>query len=860
MLIDPLAAPMMPDDLIAYLDGECDADQANVVEQALEQDEALRIRFAALVRQRVLLAEVCADAETGHAARAGARPITARRLRVAAHPPSRRRPLLWLAAAASVLLAVGILLLPTGSGPEVAPLAHVVTVGEGVRRVHDGRSEAVHVGAPLRAGDRVEVPALTFAELRFADGSVVRVAGDSTVVMPARAAGRLRLQRGELTAEVTPQPAGTVFAIATDHAVATVLGTRFTLAVTRSTTRLTVAHGRVHLSADADPSGLVVAAGDSAQVGSSGRVALMKPDAGPAPAVTPEAASTALGVPVLPADPWAGASVGTDAGLGVPRERIDVSGQSFTQALRITTPSDLVSDPRHTGEYALRLRIPTIAPLAQGDAVLATVWVRSGDTLPARTRLVVQDDAPVPQRSLAAAISAGPDWRKVELPFHAISAADAGALEVQLWLGHPGQTIEVAGLALINHGPRPLRLLAPAATYPGREGDAPWRSTAHAGIAAHRLTSLAIRVEDAQGRPIPGAMVNVRATAPRLRFGTAAVAERLLGSKPDDVRYRDELLRQFTIAVPENALKWAEREREPMLSEQAVAWLTAHHLPVRGHTLVWPRREHLPADLRAHAADPLVIRERLDRHLRTTLATFRGRFTAWDVVNDPYSADLLLEGDGSAAISAWFAIARELDPATPRFLNLYGVLDDGGADHRRQDYYERLITTLLAAGTPIDGLGLQCHQDRNLTPPDRLQAILRRFARFGLPIHITEFEVDVDDEALQADYTRDALTVFASEPAVQTVLAWGFWAGDHHRPQAAMQRADWSLKANGQVWNDLVLGAWSGTAAAITGAEGTSVLTSVRGELAIDVRHGGVSATTTITTAAAQAQVTVRLR
>ena len=368
-----------------------------------------------------------------------------------------------------------------------------------------------------------------------------------------------------------------------------------------------------------------------------------------------------------------------------------------------------------------------------------------------------------------------------------------------------------------------------------------------------------MRVEDASGRPLPDAQIQVRALAPAIRFGSAVVAERLLGTSADDQRYRQEFLRRFTIAVPENALKWPERERDPELGERAVAWLVAQGVPVRGHALVWPRREHLPADLRQGADDPLIISERLDRHLQNTLAAFRGRLAAWDVVNDPYSADLLLTGDGHEHVRRWFLTAKSADPATPRFLNLYGVLDDGGADLRRQEFYLKLIGDLLASGTPIDGLGLQCHQDRNLTPPERLGAIIERFAAFGLPIHITEFDVDLDDDQLQADYTRDALTIFYSQPAVQAVLAWGFWAGDHHRPRAAMLRKDWTTSASGQPWADLVQGAWSGAASATSDALGRCRITTVRGTLSLEARHQGRSVRATITASTGEAAVTLRI-
>ncbi|MBA3699223.1 MAG: endo-1,4-beta-xylanase [Planctomycetes bacterium] len=846
---------MMRDDLVAWLDGECDEPQANAIEQALEQDAELRTQLAALVRQRLMLAEICARPDS--AARSSNRSPSSRRVRASVRLPRRSPSLLWFAAAAGILLAVGVLLLPYASSTTPPGIAVLTTSGDGVVLVDRRGREPLLAGAGIPAGARLEVPALTFAELRFGDGSTLALAGDSAVVVQPDSGERVHLERGSLTAVVTTQPPGTTFVIGTAHGRATVLGTRFTLTVTRSATHLRVDHGRVRLAA-LGRDGLVIAAEDSATLDGAGMVArLPRPVPTPIPPPARPTIPGAAGSPLLPSDPWVGASVGMDDGRGVPREIISVSGQPFTQALRISTPTDLIADPRHTGEYALRVRMTLTAPISAGDAVLARLWLRSGDGRPAQTRLVVEDPSSQVQ-SLSAALLATNQWRQIELPFHVLADGQAGTVEAQLWLGRQGQTIEVAGLTLTNHGATTLRALLPQMTYDGRAADAPWRTAAAQRIAEHRLSRVTVRVEDSAGRPLPDATVTVRVRDPALRFGTAVVAERLLGADPDDARFRDELLRRFHIAVPENALKWPERERDPTLSERATAWLSGHGLLVRGHTLVWLRRENLPADLRARSDDPLVIRERLDRHLRETVNAFRGQFSAWDVINDPYSADLLLKGDGRDLLQQWFTTVKELDPTTPRFLNLYGVLDDGGADLRRQEFYERLISDLIAAGAPLDGLGLQCHQGRNLTSPERLNALIERFARFGLPIHITEFDVDLDDDQLQADYTRDALTVFASQPAVTAVLAWGFWAGDHHRPQAAMLRNDWSPKPNAQVWDDSIRESWM-TPRGLSDATGRSTLTAWRGTAEISVVHQGRTVTTTVDLRQADTAVTVRL-
>ncbi len=68
--------------------------------------------------------------------------------------------------------------------------------------------------------------------------------------------------------------------------------------------------------------------------------------------------------------------------------------------------------------------------------------------------------------------------------------------------------------------------------------------------------------------------------------------------------------------------------------------------------------------------------------------------------------------------------------------------------------------------------------------------------------------MNTDDEALQADYTRDFLILAFSHPAVVGVQVWGFWEKTHWRPRAAMYRADWTEKPNGRAYRSLVLDQW----------------------------------------------------
>ena len=53
----------------------------------------------------------------------------------------------------------------------------------------------------------------------------------------------------------------------------------------------------------------------------------------------------------------------------------------------------------------------------------------------------------------------------------------------------------------------------------------------------------------------------------------------------------------------------------------------------------------------------------------------------------------------------------------------------------------------------------------------------KQFATLGLPVRITELDIDSNDEELQADYFRDFLTASFSHPNINGIMIWGFWEG-----------------------------------------------------------------------------------
>lgn len=334
-------------------------------------------------------------------------------------------------------------------------------------------------------------------------------------------------------------------------------------------------------------------------------------------------------------------------------------------------------------------------------------------------------------------------------------------------------------------------------------------------------------------------------------FGSAVAAEQLLSESEDGERYRRTVQDLFNRVVLENDLKWFHWRSHRERTLAALKWLREHGLPVRGHTLVWPSWHNSPREWESLQKDSEGLRRAVRDHVTEEASAVRGQVVEWDVINEPYANDQIMEVLGEDVMVEWFRAARAADPEAKLYINDYGILSAGGIDRRHQDHYHETIRMLIEKGAPIEGIGMQGHFGSHLTPPERLWEILDRFAELGLEIQITEFDINNSDEMIQAAYTRDFLTAMFAHPAVKGVLTWGFWEGRHWIPKAAMFRRDWSLKSNGQAWIDLVKKQWWTDEQGTTDATGRYTTRGFLGDYQVEASAGtgSVRQTATLTEA-----------
>lgn len=515
-----------------------------------------------------------------------------------------------------------------------------------------------------------------------------------------------------------------------------------------------------------------------------------------------------------------------------------VTGRPFSEAWNLKTPW-----PAQVAPWDFRLIGKPATRIQRGDRLVATLWMRTISAAYGEgyTRFVLERNRPPYPKSAEFALSAGAEWRQFQLPFVAAETDEADGYTAQLWISSGPQEIEIGGFQIKNYGPGVGfdELGLKDYPYPGSATDAPWRAQAAARIDKHRRGDLVVVVRDEEGNPVPEAAVRIRMKSHAFRFGAAVDGSLLTESSANAEKYRQTLRDNFRQATLENDLKWTEWMRNRGRALEALEWLKQNGIgPVRGHTLIWPGWEYLPSDLKNLADNPEQLRARIDQHFRDIIPAVRGRVDKWDVINEPITNTALQNILGEAELARWFQLARSHDPSAKLFINDFNILEAGGNDTPHQAALAQLVANLERRGAGIDGIGLQAHFGADLTPPDKLYALIDRFAAFGKDLEITEFDAAIADEKLQAAYMRDFLTLAYSHPSISGITLWGFWEGRHWQPDAALFRRDFSIKPSGQVWRDLLFKEWWTDATGVTGADGVYRLRANAGtfEAEVDIR------------------------
>lgn len=251
---------------------------------------------------------------------------------------------------------------------------------------------------------------------------------------------------------------------------------------------------------------------------------------------------------------------------------------------------------------------------------------------------------------------------------------------------------------------------------------------------------------------------------------------------------------QFNQISPENDLKWQSiHPREGAdgynfgPADAYVDFGLKNHMLIVGHTLVWHGQTPnwvfagtTPAPPAPDAGanpgrgrfggfnGPRATRDellqRMRDHIHTVVGRYKGKIQVWDVVNECVSdggPDILRNSlwrqiIGDDFIAKAFEYAHEADPKAILRLNDYGLENP----NKRQKFIT-LVKQLQAQKVPISAIGTQTHVSVSSPSAAEEDQEMKDLETLGLPIHITELDVNSAQGGQQntgADVANNAAT------------------------------------------------------------------------------------------------------
>lgn len=279
-------------------------------------------------------------------------------------------------------------------------------------------------------------------------------------------------------------------------------------------------------------------------------------------------------------------------------------------------------------------------------------------------------------------------------------------------------------------------------------------------------------------------------------------------------------------------------------------YLKEKNVKVKGHPLCW---HTVCADWLMKYDNKTILKKQLER-IDREVSGFKGVIDMWDVINEVVIMPIFDKYDNAVTricqengrvplVKAVFDEAHAQNPDAILLLN----------DFNTSEKYAELIEECLDAGVPLSAIGIQSHQHQGFWGREKLEEVLERFERFGLPIHFTEntlisgeimpaYIEDLNDwvvdewpttpegEERQAREIEEMYRVLFSHPQVKAITTWDYRDGAWLKAPSGFLRLDNSVKPAYTMLKDLVRGEWWTDMTVTTDKDGYAVIDAFKGD------------------------------
>lgn len=379
---------------------------------------------------------------------------------------------------------------------------------------------------------------------------------------------------------------------------------------------------------------------------------------------------------------------------------------------------------------------------------------------------------------------------------------------------------------------------------------------------SHRIGECLVKVIDKNGNPVSDKDLVLNQKSHEFLFGCGAFDFLdFPGMQPNGDR-RDKwlaLMNYGTLPFYWGRYEPEEGHQNYEMLKDASDRLVANNVTLKGHPLCW---HTVCADWLLKYSDEVIMDKQLARINRDVTA-FKGTIDIWDVINEVVIMPIFDKYDNAVTricnkygrvtlVKEVFAAARAANPDGTFLIN----------DFNTSPQYEKLLEELLDAGVEISAIGIQSHQHQGYWGEAKLRDVLKRFSRFGLPIHFTEntlisgeimpaYIEDLNDwqvdewptteegELRQEKEWEEMYRILFADPNIKAITGWDFADGTWLNAPSGLITKDNRCKPVYNKLLSLVKGEWWTKDEVIhTNSDGIVNIKGTKGTYGIDGAEG----------------------
>jgi len=259
------------------------------------------------------------------------------------------------------------------------------------------------------------------------------------------------------------------------------------------------------------------------------------------------------------------------------------------------------------------------------------------------------------------------------------------------------------------------------------------------------------------------------------------VGKKFVGNIDTRTQIRTDFGSYWNQFTPENAGKWgsSERTRDEMnwtTLDQMYAYAKSHNVLFKQHNFVWGSQQPSWLNNLSQAEQ----RDEVEEWIRLFCERYPD-VPLIDVVNEPppHTTPPYVQALGGAGSSGYdwiaqvFKWSRQYCPKSILILNDYNNIEYESDNAHTIDIAKKI----KAAGAPIDAIGAQAHDAYKMSTSTVQQYIDKIASQTGLPVYISEYDIDIADDNRQKEVMQSQFTMFWNDNNVKGITLWGYING-----------------------------------------------------------------------------------